>query len=111
MATLDANKAWAIDVAPADFEAEFTRRNPTADSIPNQDEWLCRPAEQYHGIDPFNPEELILDDVTAHENDQKAKEAEKPMFNCKGCRREFEYAIARYQHEKKCKVLLVEASL
>ena len=111
MATLDPNKAWAEGMKQPEFEIDFLRRNPTADSIPNLNEWLGRSAEQYHGIDPFNPEELILDDVTAHENDKKPKEAEKKVYNCKGCKQEFEYPIARYQHEKKCAVLLVEASL
>lgn len=109
MATLDPEKAWAEEYRDQMlFEAEFQRRNPLADSIPKVNEWLGRPAPKYHGIDGVNLEDLKIDDTIPHPN---KKDAEPKVFACKGCKREFEYPIARYQHEKKCDVLLVEKSL
>ena len=109
MATLDPEKAWAEDYKDQSlFETEFQRRNPLADTIPSVGEWLNRPAPKYHGIDGVKPEDYKIDDTQPH---PEKKEAEPKVFKCKGCKREFEYAIARYQHEKKCDVLLVEKSL
>ena len=112
MATLDPNKAWAEDIQTQnEFEIAFMQRNPRADSIPNVDEWLGRPAPEYHGVDGVNLEDLIIDDAEANRIDNAPKEPEKKVYNCKGCKQEFEYPIARYQHEKRCKTLLAEASL
>jgi hypothetical protein len=110
MATLDPEKEWAKDYkSQIEFEAEFQRRNPLADSIPKVDEWLGRPAPKYAGIDGINLEDLKIDDTIPHP--EKKGEAKKKVFACKGCKREFEYGIAKYQHEKKCEVLLAEKSL
>lgn len=99
---VDSDKQWAWDIKEQeDFEREFVRRNPLADTIPVRAEWIRRKGVKGNGINRFNPDELVMEQVG------EKKEAVGKNWDCPGCGKEFtKNHIGRRKHMQHCKEFL-----
>ncbi len=98
------SKEWAEGLEQNEFIIEFLKRFPySSDCIPYGKEWVTKEPSKYHGIDPVNPELIILEDKPERKRDTG-------ILYCRGCKREFKHergnVLARGAHERYCKVLL-----
>jgi hypothetical protein len=105
MQVIHESKQWANGLTQEEFTKEFQRRYPRSDSVPDLRKWLYRDIPRYHGINPFNLEQM-------ESQDNKRPERKEPEeIVCKGCGKEFtakgNMKLAhRKLHEKRCKKLL-----
>ena len=97
------SKLWAVGLNQNQFEAEFVHKYPfSAGSIPAISEWLEIEEPKSYSINGVNPNDYIAIDGEP----PKPKEAQPKTFYCQGCKKEFNHHLAKYGHEKKCKIFL-----
>ena len=95
-------RLWAWDISEEDFPVMFKNRFPKSDVLPTRTKYLLYRLPKQRGIDAFNEENIVPDEVL-----KKEAEIENQNWDCKGCGREFESNhIGRRSHVSKCKGML-----
>lgn len=111
------DRQWAAGLSQKEFDKELLNRNAKCDVFPLVANYINVGKSVNRGMDPINPEEMVLE--IAEPNKKQREEAEKlkgkevvmpqqKMFNCKFCDREIKSKVAITNHEKACKFGLNE---
>lgn len=112
------SREWARELTQSQFEREWLQRNPFSDIIPNREVWVDMAEPVYLGITGVNAGDLELESLEPAKHLREAElenevevtvdEEAQLKWKCDGCGKAYKYAIAKYAHERRCKVLLAK---
>ena len=110
--SVDPAKQWAVGMSQDDFARAFTKRNPSADVVPNVEKWLSYPESRSSTlIDPVNPE--LMDIYEGAKTKAPAKSDGTGVYSENGkwyapCGYVSSARIGAISHSRKCKKCLSE---